>query len=369
MTTPLRVLIVEDRPEDAELMLRELRRTGFEPTAWRVTDGDAFVEHLELAPDVILADYTLPDFGATLALELLRRRRVDVPVVVVTGSVSEETAVECMRRGAADYLLKDRLSRLGPAVRRALGARQARDEKRQAVAALESSEERYRVISELTTDFAYVLRVEPDGTIVCEWVTAAFCRSSGFTVEEASAPGFWPGIVLPADQDIARQHWRALLSGQPHEVEYRIQSRSGEPRVVRDYGRPMTEGRPPRVARIYGAARDVTEARRADRVRRLLGAAVQNASEAMVITTSDLDAPGPKILFVNPAFSELTGYAADEAIGASPRILQGPKTDRATRKRLKLTLGRGDVFHGEAINYRKDGSDYLAEWEIAPIRD
>ena len=369
MTTPLRVLIVEDRPEDAELMLRELRRTGFEPTVWRVVDGDAFVEHLELGPDVVLADYTLPNFGATVALELLRRRRVDVPVIVVTGTVSEETAVECMRRGAADYLIKDRLSRLGPAVRRALGARQAREDKRQAVAALESSEERYRIISELTTDFAYALRVLPDQTIVCEWVTGAFCRVSGYTAEEAGTPGFWPSIVVPADQDVARQHWRALLSGQPHEAEYRIQTRGGEPRILRDYGRPIAEGSPARVARIYGAARDMTETRRADRVRRLLGAAVQNASEAMVITTSELEAPGPKILFVNPAFSELTGYDADEAIGTSPRILQGAKTDRATMKRLKLTLARGDVFHGEAINYRKDGSEYLAEWEIAPIRD
>src|SRR5918997_4617703 len=230
MTTPLRVLIVEDRPEDAELMLRELRRTGFEPTAWRVADGDAFVEHLEPGPDVILADYTLPDFGATLALELLRRCRVDVPVVVVTGSVSEETAVECMRRGAADYLIKDRLSRLGPAVRRALGARQAREEKRQAVAALESSEERYRIISELTTDFAYALRVRPDQTILCEWVTGAFCRVTGFTAEEASAPGFWPSIVYPADQDIARQHWRASLCGQPHVGGSRLQTPAGAAR-------------------------------------------------------------------------------------------------------------------------------------------
>ena len=369
MTTPLRVLIVEDRPEDAELMLRELRRTGFEPTAWRVTTGDAFVEHLEHNPDVILADYTLPSFGAPLALDLLRRRRADVPVIVVTGSVDEETAVECMRRGAADYLLKDRLSRLGPAVRRALGGRQAREEKRQAVSALEASEERYRIVSELTTDFAYALRILPDQTVVCEWVTGAFCRVTGFTAEEASAPGFWPSIVHPADQDVARLHWRSLLVGQPHEAEYRIQTRSGEPRVVRDYGRPTTEGRPPRVARVYGAARDVTETRRADRVRRLLGAAVQHASEAMVITTSDLEAPGPKILFVNPTFTELTGYEADEAIGQSPRILQGPKTERATMKRLKLTLARGDVFHGEAINYRKDGSEYLSEWDIAPIRD
>jgi DNA-binding NtrC family response regulator len=91
---------------------------------------------LEPTLDIILADYSLPQFDALRALHLLQERDLDIPFIVVTGSVSEEAAVECMRQGATDYLLKDRLGRLGPAVERALQQKHLRDEKRQAEDAL-----------------------------------------------------------------------------------------------------------------------------------------------------------------------------------------------------------------------------------------
>src|SRR5919199_4483011 len=129
MPTPLRVLILEDVPADTELMLRELRRAGFDPDWQRVDAAPEYLARLDPAPDVVLADYSLPQFDALAALRLLRERGLDVPFIVVTGSVSEEAAVECMKRGAADYLLKDRLSRLGPAVSQALEQRRLRAEK------------------------------------------------------------------------------------------------------------------------------------------------------------------------------------------------------------------------------------------------
>src|SRR5690606_30075121 len=108
--------------------------------------------------DIVLADYTLPQLNAPRVLEILRQRRLDIPVIVVTGSVGEETAVRCMRGGAADYLLKDRLTRLGPAIRRALMARRTRHERRQALAALQQSEQRHRAIADLASDYAYLMR-------------------------------------------------------------------------------------------------------------------------------------------------------------------------------------------------------------------
>ncbi|MGC9503524.1 putative bifunctional diguanylate cyclase/phosphodiesterase [Baaleninema sp.] len=102
---------------------------------------------------------------------------------------------------------------------------------------------------------------------------------------------------------------------------------------------------------------------------RLLAAAVHHAEESILITTPTLDRPGPRIVFVNPAFTKLTGYTAEEAIGRTPRMLQGPKTDRAVLKRLRKTLERGDIFYGEAVNYRKDGTEFYNEWHIEPILD
>jgi len=123
---PLKVLVLEDKHSDAELMLHELRRAGFAP-AWRlVKSKPEFLANLTSDIDVVLADYHLPMFDAPHALELLQAREEDIPFIVVSGTVSEEAAVDCMKRGAADYLLKDRLARLGPAVTRAIEAKRLR---------------------------------------------------------------------------------------------------------------------------------------------------------------------------------------------------------------------------------------------------
>jgi PAS domain S-box-containing protein len=112
-----------------------------------------------------------------------------------------------------------------------------------------------------------------------------------------------------------------------------------------------------------------TERKKAEESLRLLGSAVEQSKESIIITDAQLDLPGPNIIFVNPAFTKMTGYTAEEAIGQTPRILQGPRTDKAVLKRLRQNLQQGETFAGEAINYRKDGKEFNLEWQIAPIRD
>lgn len=102
---------------------------------------------------------------------------------------------------------------------------------------------------------------------------------------------------------------------------------------------------------------------------RLFRVATEAAGEAILITTPDLEPPGPLIVYANPAFTRLTGYTREEAVGRSPRFLQGPKTERGTLDRLRADLAAGRSFHGEAVNYRKDGSTYLIDWLITPMRD
>jgi len=136
MSAPLRVLILEDRPEDAELMLHELRRAGFDPAWQRVETELDYLAQLHEGLDAILADYTLPQFDALRALQLLQEHGLDIPLIIVSGLISEGAAIECLKQGAADYLLKDRLARLGPALTHALQEKKLRDEKRQAEVAL-----------------------------------------------------------------------------------------------------------------------------------------------------------------------------------------------------------------------------------------
>jgi DNA-binding NtrC family response regulator len=135
MPTPLRVLILEDSPTDAEVMLGYLREAGYAPDWQRVDTEANYLVHLESTLDLILIDYTLADFNGRRALEILQDRGWDIPSIIVTGTISEETALEIVRLGAADYLLKDRLTRLGAAVRNALAHRTLRRERAAAEAA------------------------------------------------------------------------------------------------------------------------------------------------------------------------------------------------------------------------------------------
>lgn len=262
MPSPLNVLILEDYPSDAELMLLELRRTDFTPVWRRVDDEPAYLAALDPAIDVILADYTLPQFDALRALSLLKEQALSIPFIVVTASINEEVAVECMKQGAADYLLKDRLGRLGPAVQRALTERRLAEEKQQAELALRQSEERYRIVAELTSDLAYSLTVNPDDSLTYEWGTASIARITGFTPEEIFA-GAWQKLIHVADRAALDQHIRALQNGQADTSEFRIVVKGGPIRTMRSFGRPVWDTEQGRVVRVYGAVQDVTEEKRA----------------------------------------------------------------------------------------------------------
>jgi signal transduction histidine kinase/CheY-like chemotaxis protein len=128
MRKSLKILIAEDSEDDAELVVAQLRREGFEPE-WKRVDSEAdFVAALESSPDVVLSDYSMPSFSGTRAAEITRASGRNIPFILISGTLGEEAAVEAMRRGASDYLIKDRIGRLGSAIQRALEQKRLRDE-------------------------------------------------------------------------------------------------------------------------------------------------------------------------------------------------------------------------------------------------
>ena len=149
MGVPLKVLILEDRESDAELMLHELRSAGYQPTWQRVETESDYKAALNDSLDLILADFNLPQFTGSQAIDILNQSDFNIPLIIITGTI-EETALECLNEGAVDYLLKDRLGRLGPAVKKALEDILIREEKKLAVEELRASEERYRRVAETT---------------------------------------------------------------------------------------------------------------------------------------------------------------------------------------------------------------------------
>lgn len=178
---PLKVLILEDRPSDAELILYELKRAGYHYTSTRVDTRESYVEAIRNGVDIILADYNLPQFNAKQAIHLLQESNLDIPLIVITGSISEEVAVETMKEGAADYLLKDRLSRLGQAVQRALTEKKLRDEKRLADQALRISEDKFSKAFHISPDAIAILELE-DGRYI--EINDGFTRLTGFLPED-----------------------------------------------------------------------------------------------------------------------------------------------------------------------------------------
>ncbi len=126
--------MVEDQPADIELLQRTLQEHGFTVQSQVVQDEDAFLAEIRTGPyDVILADYNLPQWNGMEAVAVVRRERLDIPVILVTGALGEQKAVECIKAGAADYVLKDNLTRLPDAVRRALREKKLRDENKRAL--------------------------------------------------------------------------------------------------------------------------------------------------------------------------------------------------------------------------------------------
>lgn len=178
----LRILILEDRIADAELSQRELRRTGLRFTARRVQTRAEFETALDkFRPDLILSDFTLPGiFDGLTALELARTSFPHVPFVLVSGTIGEENAVEAMKLGAADYVLKDRMERLGPAVLEALEAARLRKEKERVKAALREYEIDHRELIEWAADGIFV--ADRTGKILLANVRC--CDMLGYDEEE-----------------------------------------------------------------------------------------------------------------------------------------------------------------------------------------
>jgi PAS domain S-box-containing protein len=157
MTEPLRVLLLEDSENDAELLLIALRRCGYELTHERVETAPGLRKALEQAWDVVLSDYSMPGFDAPEALRILRERDLDLPFIIISGTIGEETAVTALQSGADDFLIKGKLGRLGTAIERSRREHAVRVARRAAEQALRESEERYRRIIETTNEGVWLL--------------------------------------------------------------------------------------------------------------------------------------------------------------------------------------------------------------------
>jgi diguanylate cyclase (GGDEF)-like protein/PAS domain S-box-containing protein len=176
MTTPLRLLLVEDSEDDALLLIRHLKQAGYDLTFERVESAESCMNALERGTwDLILADYNLPRFCGLDALQMCKKMGVDAPFIIVSGAIGEDIAVDAMKAGAHDYVMKDNLKRLLPAIERELRDAEVRRARQRAEAELQANEVRYRELAKYTDDGVLVFEVNNDGEdfIVREFNLAA----------------------------------------------------------------------------------------------------------------------------------------------------------------------------------------------------
>ena len=256
MNPLLRILIVEDSEDDLLLLLRELRHGGYTPDHVRVETAAAMQAALDRqAWDIVIADYTLPSFSAPEALMLLQRQQ-DIPFIIVSGTIGEEAAVAAMRAGAHDYLLKDNLTRLVPAVERELREAKERQQRLWAEQALRESEERFRQLAENITESVFWM-ADPSAMQIL-YVSPAYENIWGNSCQSlyTNFMEWIEAIHLDDRSRIQAKFFEQSLLGK-YDEEYRIVRPDGSLRWIRDRGFPIKDHHG-KAYRTVGFAEDIT---------------------------------------------------------------------------------------------------------------
>ncbi len=260
----MRLLLIDDRPEDRELIVHRLQKRIEPLELTEVANAAAFQKALHQGPfDLIVTDYQLCWSDGLQVLREVKRHFPDTPVVMCTDSGNEQVVAEGMRIGLSDYVLKRHLERLPTVVLSSMERAELQRKYEEAARDLQLSEQRYRTIAGQITDLAYTLRVEADGAVAPEWVSGKLFELSGYSYAELEAHR-WVPFIHPEDKPVLLAHIAQLLAGRPAEVDLRIITRQGDARWLRISAQPELDTDGGRVVRIYGGAQDITARRQAE---------------------------------------------------------------------------------------------------------
>jgi two-component system CheB/CheR fusion protein len=269
MTTPVRILHVEDDVADARLIQEHLRRSGIDAAITLVASREDFEGTLSDRPfDLVLCDYHLRGFDGLEALELVRKRSPQVPFILVTGALGDERAVELLRKGATDFVLKDRLARLAPAIQRALFDRNARKDHEEVQARLAEAQRLSKLAAEAARLGTWRFDI-PSGRLDCsdDFLTLIGVRR----VDWGGTADALEAIVHPEDLASVRRFYRdADQPGSFKEIEFRMQTPDGEVRWLHARGDRVLEG-DGAAAVFVGVMMDVTERKQTEEALRIAG--------------------------------------------------------------------------------------------------
>jgi two-component system cell cycle sensor histidine kinase/response regulator CckA len=260
---PLRFLVIDDQAEDRGRLLHALRKGFSGAELLEIGAQQAFEEAVAHGFfDVVVAEYQLTWTDGLKMLKTIKKHAPHASVIWVSRVHLDEAIAAGMKAGLNDYVSKHHLHRLVKVIKESLKRSEIAREQVEALRQLQISEQRHRVISQLTSDYAYMLRIDADGAIVCEWANERFTAITGYTVEMLERQGGWTNFIHPEDVPAAVQRRQRWLAGETDVSEFRIMMPHGGERWVRDYTRPVHDSDSAPVIRVYGAGQDITERRR-----------------------------------------------------------------------------------------------------------
>jgi PAS domain S-box-containing protein len=355
-----RVLIVEDLPTDAELSEREVRKALVSCEFRRVETREAYLAALdEFRPALIVSDYRLPHFDGMTALKLAVERCPDVPFIILTGSMNEDTAVECMKAGAWDYVIKEHVKRLGPAVESALERRLARMGRTHAETALRDSEAQLRAVLDAAPFPVALVDVEDD--------KIEFWSRSALTLFGHTAPTApeWYQIAYP-DPDYRREvieRWKPVLekarsSGQTVNTgEYRVTCRDGSVRLCELYARFLPD-------KLVVTFNDITERKRAEVALRTALAREGALLAAIPDIVMQVDANKIYTWANRPGIE----FFGPDVVGREAAFYFEGEQDTYGRVQ-PLFQGDEQTFYVESWQRRRDGEKRLLAWWCRVLKD
>jgi phosphoserine phosphatase RsbU/P len=356
MNKDLRVLVIEDSEKDTLLLMRELEDAGYLPAFWQVDSAPGMNAALdEQEWDVVICDHSLPGFGSAEALEILKSKRLDIPFIVLSGTIGEDVAVNMMKAGASDYVMKGSRARLVPSIEREMREAENRQARRQAEDSLKQKQQ------ELEDFFAHApvgLRWEgPDGVI--QQVNETELAMFGYSRDEYVGHNI---AEFHEDKSAAAEILRRLNAGETlSDFPARLRCKDGSLRDVVIQTNAVHENG--RFVRSRTFTRDVTSQKQAQAALAYLAAIVETSEDAIIGTSLD-----GTILSWNHAAERMYGYRADEIKGRSLSVLSTASRSDEFRD-IYEQIERGEwIARYQTVRLRKDGNLLDVALTLSPIK-
>ena len=366
MNARLRVLYVDDSRHDRELVRESLEREGPAFELVEAHNGHTFLSLLNDGHyDLVLSDFNILGFEGLQVLDAVRARSQRIPVVIVTGTGSEEVAAEALRRGAADYVIKTphHIKRLPFTLRSAIHQARLREEHQRSLDALRESEQRLRLAMWASQQGLFELDVASETARITLEPTSpsgGIHRLTPMHFKQLRA------MIYPPDQArVWREFRRHVVNEAPDlRVEFRVISKPRELRWIQASGMAVRVGKHGQVGRILGMFADITQQRERDEQLRLTASVFENTRESIIIVDT-----AQKIVSANQACCELLGYRVEELWSRTIRDLRSARHDETFLQLLDERLSEAGHWQGEMWAKRKDGSELPTLEVISQVLD